>query len=76
MAESGYVIEENLLRDLPFVSDVKPEQTTVALEKNETLKEIEQKIIEKVLKEENFNQTKAAQRLGMNRATLWRKLKK
>lgn len=76
LAESGYVIEENLLHDLPFVSEVKPEQFAVSLGKNETLKEIEQKIIEKVLEEENFNQTKAAQRLGMNRATLWRKLKK
>lgn len=76
LAESGYVIEESLLHDLPFVSDIKAEQTTLAIEKNETLKEIEQKVIEKVLEEENFNQTKAAQRLGMNRATLWRKLKK
>ena len=42
---------------------------------NETLKEIERKLIEQVLEEEDFNQTKAAKRLGINRATLWRKLK-
>ncbi|MFB4212789.1 PrpR N-terminal domain-containing protein [Shouchella sp. JSM 1781072] len=40
-----------------------------------TLKEMEKAIIEQVLKEENQNQTQAAKRLGINRATLWRKLK-
>ncbi|CAG9621461.1 sigma-54-dependent Fis family transcriptional regulator [Sutcliffiella rhizosphaerae] len=40
-----------------------------------TLKEIEKAIIEQVLKEEKDNQTQAAKRLGINRATLWRKLK-
>ena len=40
-----------------------------------TLKEMEKEIIKLVLKEENNNQTKAAERLGINRATLWRKLK-
>ncbi|MEH7111591.1 PrpR N-terminal domain-containing protein [Neobacillus niacini] len=40
-----------------------------------TLKEIEKEIILAILKEENNNQSKAAERLGINRATLWRKLK-
>lgn len=40
-----------------------------------TLKDIEKEIIELVLKEENFNQSKTAERLGINRATLWRKLR-
>lgn len=40
-----------------------------------TLKEIEIEVINRVLKEENFNQSRAAERLGINRATLWRKLK-
>jgi transcriptional regulator, propionate catabolism operon regulatory protein len=40
-----------------------------------TLKEIEKEIIKWALKAENHNQTKAAERLGINRATLWRKLK-
>ncbi len=39
-----------------------------------TLDEITQRIIEAVLKEENMNQSKAAQRLGISRSTLWRKL--
>lgn len=41
---------------------------------NQKLIDIEKDIIHYVLKEENMNQTKAAQRLGINRTTLWRKL--
>ncbi|WP_161493834.1 PrpR N-terminal domain-containing protein [Virgibacillus necropolis] len=40
-----------------------------------TLQEIEQKVIKQVLQEEGNNQSKAATRLGINRSTLWRKLK-
>lgn len=40
-----------------------------------TLEEIERNIIEQVLREEEGNQTKAAKRLGINRTTLWRKLR-
>ena len=43
---------------------------------NYTLKEIEKKVIIKVLKEEGYNKTKSAQRLGINRNTLNRKLTK
>lgn len=40
-----------------------------------TLEEIEKQIIKVVLQEEEMNQSKAAHRLGINRTTLWRKLK-
>ncbi|MBD1382637.1 sigma-54-dependent Fis family transcriptional regulator [Metabacillus arenae] len=40
-----------------------------------TLEEIENRIIQKVWLEEGMNQTKTAKRLGINRTTLWRKLK-
>lgn len=40
-----------------------------------TLKEIEQKIIKRVMQEEANNQSRVASRLGINRSTLWRKLK-
>lgn len=40
-----------------------------------TLEDIERKIIKKVLQEEGHNQTKTANRLGINRSTLWRKLR-
>ncbi len=43
---------------------------------NRTLEELEIDYIEQVVKEEDFNQTSAAERLGISRATLWRKLKK
>lgn len=40
-----------------------------------TLVEIEKRIIDTVMEEEQYNQTKVAERLGINRTTLWRKLK-
>lgn len=40
-----------------------------------TWEEIEKRILLEVLKEEQMNQSKAAKRLGINRATLWRKLR-
>jgi len=40
-----------------------------------TLDEIEKQVIDQVLEEEGYNQSKAARRLGVNRSTLWRKLK-
>ncbi|WCK52651.1 PrpR N-terminal domain-containing protein [Aneurinibacillus sp. Ricciae_BoGa-3] len=40
-----------------------------------TLKEMEKAMIQYVLHEEGMNQSKAAKRLGITRATLWRKLK-
>lgn len=40
-----------------------------------TLEEIEREVIWRVLQEEGQNQSEAAKRLGINRSTLWRKLK-
>ncbi len=40
-----------------------------------TLEDIEKRIIHILLEEEDGNQTKVAKRLGINRSTLWRKLK-
>ncbi|WP_197074270.1 PrpR N-terminal domain-containing protein [Paenibacillus sp. FSL P4-0081] len=39
------------------------------------LEDIERDIIQTVLEQENMNQSLAAKRLGINRSTLWRKLK-
>ncbi|WP_101842706.1 sigma-54-dependent Fis family transcriptional regulator [Halobacillus sp. Marseille-P3879] len=39
-----------------------------------TLKDMEKRIIQQVMKQENNNQSKVAKRLGINRTTLWRKL--
>lgn len=40
-----------------------------------TLEQLETEIILRVLEEENNNQSQAAKRLGINRTTLWRKVK-
>lgn len=42
---------------------------------NKTLEEISNDIIKIVMKEENYNTTKVAKRLGISRSTLWRKIK-
>ncbi len=42
---------------------------------NQSLEQIERDVIRYVLEEEDMNQSKAAKRLKINRATLWRKLK-
>lgn len=49
-----------------------PSYTRIDLQKSWA--EIEKNILEEVLKEEGMNQTKTAKRLGISRATLWRKL--
>lgn len=68
--EKDYVVhKETVEKVMTTVQD----ETTLSLQG--TLKEIETEIIKKVLIEEDNNQTKAAERLGINRATLWRKLK-
>ena len=42
---------------------------------NNTLDQITKDIINIVMKEENYNQSKTAKRLGISRSTLWRKIK-
>lgn len=48
---------------------------SIRIRSHQTLEEMEQETIQKVLKEENMNQSQAALRLGISRSTLWRKLK-
>ncbi|MEK3885961.1 PrpR N-terminal domain-containing protein [Bacillus sp. FSL K6-3431] len=71
--EQGYVIEletiSKLLTSKATHSDIRYSFT------NGTLKEIEKQIILAMMEEEQQNQTRVAKRLGINRATLWRKLK-
>jgi transcriptional regulator with PAS, ATPase and Fis domain len=54
-------------------SESKGEQKTINI--NQPLEEIESEIIQMILKEENMNQSKTAKRLGIDRSTLWRKIK-
>lgn len=46
----------------------------VSMDLTGTLEEIQRRIIEQVLREENMNQSVAAKRLGIARSTLWRKI--
>ncbi|MEH7222240.1 PrpR N-terminal domain-containing protein [Bacillus sp. JJ1566] len=69
--EKDYVIQKETIERVAT-----NEQLPVdAIFQKGTLKEMEKEIIKWVLKAENNNQTRAAERLGINRATLWRKLK-
>lgn len=62
--------------DMNYILKIKLEETEMAqLDLKGTLEEIEQRIIRRVWVEEGMNQTKTAERLGINRTTLWRKLK-
>ncbi|MDQ0206897.1 sigma-54-dependent Fis family transcriptional regulator [Alkalicoccobacillus murimartini] len=47
----------------------------IHLDLTKTLDEMETEIIQKVLEDEGFNQSKTAKRLNINRTTVWRKLK-
>jgi transcriptional regulator with PAS, ATPase and Fis domain len=53
----------------------KKDDALTSIDLSGTLEEIEKQVITKVLEEEGLNQSKAAKRLGINRSTLWRKLK-
>ncbi|MDC3425838.1 PrpR N-terminal domain-containing protein [Aquibacillus sp. 3ASR75-11] len=65
---------ERLLSEYQRDDDVKKEEPVIPL--HGTLEDMEQLIIQKVLDQEGNNQSKAAERLGINRSTLWRKLNK
>ncbi len=69
-ASEGDFIDYHLQRFLPVGTG-----KATSIDFTKTLEEIEKDIILQVLKEENMNQTAAAKRLGINRTTLWRKIK-
>ncbi len=69
---NGYYLE---IEDVAEVMQGEPAGVTSDLTLTGTLDEIEKSIIQKVWLEEGKNQTKTAERLGINRTTLWRKLK-
>ncbi|MDN3019740.1 PrpR N-terminal domain-containing protein [Paenibacillus sp. BSR1-1] len=58
-----------------FDQQEKKSDSLAPIDLSGTLEEIEKQVITKVLEEEGLNQSKAAKRLGINRSTLWRKLK-
>jgi propionate catabolism operon transcriptional regulator len=75
LIEKGYVIEKKLIESL--LNRKRSENVQISSDLlTGSLEDIEKKIIELVLEEEEFNQSKTAKRLNINRSTLWRKLKK
>jgi two-component system response regulator HydG len=59
------------LTDLPLELSENPE----SVDDSHTLKDLEKETILKVLRENNFNRTRAAEQLNINRKTLYNKLK-
>lgn len=72
--EKGFVIGKGLIQQLLGERSNKMETMDNKYLQG-TLEEIEKRIIDAVMEEEHYNQTKVAERLGINRTTLWRKLK-
>lgn len=50
------------------------ERSTPELGQENNLAAVEQELLDRVLREENYNYSRAAARLGIHRTTLWRKL--
>lgn len=72
-AQGAYITKEDVQKSLSQERASRPLDTP-ALPLDGTLEEINTRIIRQVLKEEHMNQTQTALRLGISRATLWRKL--
>lgn len=68
-AEGTAITERDIREALPA------RRSTATSERNSDLAAMERMAIEQVLAEENYNYTRAAARLGINRTTLWRKIK-
>lgn len=56
------------------LSNEERKTTAASFDLSGTLEDIERRVIQQVLKEENMNQSAAAKRLGIGRSTLWRKI--
>lgn len=79
-AEGPFIEQEalNLLEEgsRKAQSVLAPDLSKDGLNLRQPLEDIERDIIRTVLEQEDMNQSLAAKRLGINRSTLWRKLKK
>lgn len=71
--KTPYITKEDTIKSLKYCT--KQEDITKSIDLNKTLHEINYDVIQIVLKEENYNKEKTANRLGISRSTLWRMLK-
>jgi len=72
------ITKGNLIKaeDLHLTPQVMKEEGAAQAGKDKTLKSIEKKHIAKILKENNWNVQKSAEQLGIDRVTLYNKIKK
>ncbi|WP_181348051.1 sigma-54-dependent transcriptional regulator [Thalassobacillus sp. CUG 92003] len=70
----SYIEREDVDSLLEETEEDEPEHSNATIKIEGSLKEMEQRIIQKVLEQEGHNQSKVAERLKMNRTTLWRRL--
>jgi transcriptional regulator with PAS, ATPase and Fis domain len=75
LTNSFYINAETVEKVLANEKIPKSQAYKHFIDLNKHLDEITKDIINLVLTEENFNQSKAAERLGISRSTLWRKIK-
>ncbi|MBF7095637.1 sigma-54-dependent Fis family transcriptional regulator [Alkalibacter mobilis] len=75
LASSAYINEETMKKILTDESNRKPVSTIQEIDLSKTLEDINKDIIDFVMKDENYNLTNVAKRLGISRSTLWRKFK-
>ncbi len=75
-SEDAYITEEvlPLLDGYGFHAIGREGAERAFINLNQTLDQIEAEIIDRLMQEENMNQSRVAKRLGINRSTLWRKL--
>ncbi|MFC7062360.1 PrpR N-terminal domain-containing protein [Halobacillus seohaensis] len=73
-SETSYIEGTDVERVLQDSGRQSQANTNDTMKIEGTLKDMEKKIIQQVMEQEKNNQSKVANRLGMNRTTLWRKL--
>jgi transcriptional regulator with PAS, ATPase and Fis domain len=75
LTDTFYINAETTSKVLSHENLPKSHSCVHSLDLNKPLDDINKDIINLVLSEEDFNQSKAAERLGISRSTLWRKIK-
>lgn len=74
IAKDLYISEREVM-DVLSQEEWQADSSKSEFDYDRTLAEMERDIIMQVLQRENMNQSKAAQKLGISRSTLWRKLR-
>lgn len=75
-SSGSYIQTNEVARQLRNEQISIPSTSTSPIPLDRTLEEINYDIVTRVIAEEKGNQTKAAERLGISRSTLWRMIKK